>query len=304
MTEPLPHLDTFSEAAERSSFTAAARALGITQAAVSQRVQALERELGVPLFGRAGGKVELTDAGRRLHDYARRILDLHRAAREEVTGRDTPVAGELVIAASSIPGQHLLPALLAAFGAKHPHVRVKAAVSDSASVIERVERGEASVGLVGRRDDGPHLEFRHLADDRIVLVVPSGHPLSRRTTATLDELAAHPLVLREAGSGLRHGFEKALERAGRSLADLRVVLELGSNEAIKEAVARGVGVAVLSACAVRTDLDAGRFRVVEVEGVGRAREMFVVTDRRRVLPAPARLFVNLLESGSVPDLTS
>ena len=83
-----------------------------------------------------------------------------------------------------------------------------------------------------------------------------------------------------------------------------MVLELGSNEAIKEAVARGVGVAVLSACAVRTDLDAGRFCVVEVEGVGRAREMFVVTDRRRVLPAPARLFVNLLEAGSVPDLTS
>ncbi len=302
MTEPLPHLDTFSEAAERSSFTAASRALGITQAAVSQRVQALERELGVPLFRRAGGKVELTAAGRRLHEYARRILDLHRAAREEMTGRETPLAGELVIAASSIPGQHLLPALLAAFGARHPHVRVKAAIGDSAGVIGRVERGEASVGLVGRRDDDPHLEFRHLAADRIVLVVPHGHPLACRAAATLHELAAHPLVLREAGSGLRHAFEQALERAGWSLADLRVVLELGSNEAIKEAVARGVGVAVLSACVVRTDLDADRFCVVEVEGVGCAREMFMVTDRRRVLPAPARLFVNLLETGLVPDL--
>ena len=77
-TEPLPHLNTFAEAAERSSFTAAARALGLTQAAVSQRVQALERDLGVPLFRRVGGKVELTDAGHRLHEYARRIRDLHR----------------------------------------------------------------------------------------------------------------------------------------------------------------------------------------------------------------------------------
>lgn len=295
-TEPLPHLDTFTEAAERSSFTAAARALGLTQAAVSQRIHALERELGVPLFRRTGGKVELTDAGRRLHDYARRILDLHREARREVTGRETPVEGELAIAASSIPGQHLLPALLAAFGAKHPLVRVKAAVSDSAAVIGEVGRGEVSIGLVGRRNDDPHLEFRHLADDRMVVVTPPGHPLGATKRVTLDQLAAHPLVLREAGSGLRHGFEKALERAGRALSDLRVVLELGSNEAIKEAVARGIGVTVLSAFAVRADLAAGRLHAVEVEGVGCARELFVVTDRRRVLSRAARDFLSLLDA--------
>src|SRR5207248_2936125 len=114
-TRPLPHLATFAAAAERGSFTAAARDLGVSQAAVSQKVQALERELGVPLFRRAGGRVELTDAGRRLHEYARRILDLHREARREVAGREAPVEGELLVAASSVPGEHLLPALLAAF---------------------------------------------------------------------------------------------------------------------------------------------------------------------------------------------
>ena len=112
----------------------------MTQAAVSQRVQALERELGVPLFRRVGVRVELTDAGRRLHGYARRIHDLHREARREVTGRETPVAGDLAIAASSIPGDYLLPALLAAFGAKHPHVRVRAAVSDSTAVSRLGQR--------------------------------------------------------------------------------------------------------------------------------------------------------------------
>ena len=178
-TEPLPHLETFTEAAERSSFTAAARALGLTQAAVSQRVQALERELGVPLFRRVGGRVELTDAGHRLHEYARRIHDLHREARREVTGRETPVAGELAIAASSVPGDYLLPALLAVFGPRHPQVRVRASVSDSAGVIDQLERGEVSIGLVGRKADAPHLEYRHLADDRMVLVVPRDHALAR-----------------------------------------------------------------------------------------------------------------------------
>lgn len=298
MNPDLPHLETFAEAAERSSFTAAARALGLTQAAVSQRIQLLERELGVSLFRRIGGRVELTDVGRKLHDYARRILDLHREARREVAGKEPPVTGELAIAASSVPGEHLLPALLASFGARHPHVRVRAAVSDSAAVIGLVESGGVSVGLVGRKSGGAGLEFRHLADDRMVVVAPPGHALAGKKRVTLRRLAAHPLVLRESGSGLRHCFVQALERAGHALAELRVVLELGSNEAIKEAVLRGVGVAVLSTLAVRRDVAAGRLLALEVEYLGCDRELFVVTDRRRVLSPAARSFVTHLEAAT------
>src|SRR5215218_9238462 len=97
-TEQLPHLETFAQAAELGNFTAAARALGLTQAAVSQRIQPLEQALDVPLFDRQGGHVRLTDAGHRLHDYARRILDLHREAFQEVSGRPSPLAGELTLA--------------------------------------------------------------------------------------------------------------------------------------------------------------------------------------------------------------
>ncbi len=183
MTEPLPHLDTFAEAAERFSFTAAAHALGLSQAAVSQRVLALERELGVPLFRRTGGRVELTDAGRRLHGYARRVLDLHREARAAVTGREPPVEGDLALAASSVPGEHLLPALLAAFGPLHPHVRVRAAVSDSAAVIGQLERGEVSVGLVGRKGDGSHLDLKQANPSACPLdfpAPPAGNKVSGR----------------------------------------------------------------------------------------------------------------------------
>ena len=167
------------------------------------------------LFRRGGGKVELTEAGRRLHEYARRIFDLHREAHREVTGQETPIAGELTIAASSVPGEHLLPSILATFGTKYPLVRVKATVSDSAAVIGQVERGEVRIGLVGRKVDDPELEFCHLANDRIVLVAPPGHKL-RRKRVTVDRLAGYPIILREAGSGLRHCFEKA-RRASRSL---------------------------------------------------------------------------------------
>jgi DNA-binding transcriptional LysR family regulator len=291
----LPHLETFATAAERNSFTAAAQALGLTQAAVSQRVQALEQALGVPLFSRQGGRVLLTEAGRRLYPYAQRILALHREARQEVTGRQAPLVGELSLAASSVPGEHLLPALLSAFRQKHPHVRVRATVADSQAVLSQVEQGQAHLGLVGKRGASPHLEYRCFACDTLVLVLPSGHPWGRRQRVSLEQLGQQALILREAGSGSRWCLEQALAQAGKSLRDIRVALELGSNEAIKEAVLQGLGLAVLSTRTVEKELQAGHFHALRVTGLPLLREMFVVWDRRRVLPIPARLFLDLLE---------
>jgi DNA-binding transcriptional LysR family regulator len=292
----IPHLETFVQAAELSSFTAAARALNLTQAAVSQRIAALEQDLGAPLFRRQGGRVLLTDAGRKLHQFAQRILDLHRQAREEVAGRPAPLTGELSLAASSIPGEHLLPRLLSVFGQRHPHVQVRAAVADSEEALARVEQGRAHVGLVGRKSDSPHLECRSFARDRMVLVVPPGHPWAGLESVSLQELANQPLLVREAGSGSRWRLEQALAGAGKSLRDLRVVLELGSNEAIKEAVLRGMGAAVLSTYAVEKEARAGELRCLSIAGLGMERELFAVYDRRRALPIPARLFLELLES--------
>ena len=300
--EPLPHLPTFSKAAELSSFTGAAKALGLTQAAVSQRIQALEATLGTPLFLRRGGRVLPTEAGRKLYDYAQRILDLHRQARREVTGHEPEVVGELLLAASTIPGEHLLPSLLSSFCQRYPNIKVKAVAGDSTSVMAQVERGEASLGLVGRKADGPNLESRFLASDRMVLVVPPGHAWSGRKRVSVKQLCGYPLILREVGSGLRHCFEVSLGRAGISPSDLRVALELGSNEAIKRAVLRGVGVAVLSVYAVQEELRAGRLIALKVGGLHCDREMYVVRDLRRVLPPPARIFLAFLETHPVPPL--
>lgn len=243
----------------------------------------------------------LTAEGQALYAYAQRILDLHREARREITGHYAPVPGELLIASSSVPGEHLLPALLSAFGQCHPHLRVRASVSDSVRAVEQVERGEVSLGLVGRKVEKPHLEYRFLASDRMMLVVPPAHALCRRKKLTLTQLIPLPLVLREPGSGLRHCFEKSLERAGRSPGELRVALELGSNEAIKEAVLRGAGVAILSNYVVQKELRAGQLHALEVSGLHCDRDMFVVRDTRRALPPPARSFLLFLETNPFPD---
>jgi LysR family transcriptional regulator, low CO2-responsive transcriptional regulator len=302
--DQLPHLETFARAAELSSFTAAAHALKLTQAAVSQRIHALEDSLEVSLFQRRGGRVLLTEAGRRLHTYALRILDLHRQARAEVTGRHEPVTGELILAASSVPGEHLLPQLLLAFRERHPHVEVRATVTDTRAVLRDVEQGSVNVGLVGGKDDNPHLEYRCFARDELVLVVPRSHPWGRRRRVSLTELCSQPLIVREAGSGSRWCLEQALSRVGMSLHDVRVALELGSNEGIKEAVLRGLGLAVLSTHVVQKQAEAGEIHVLRVTGLPMEREMLAVWDRRRVLPATAHLFLDLLESGTAPGSAS
>jgi DNA-binding transcriptional LysR family regulator len=293
--ELLPHLETFACAAELANFTAAAKALGLTQPAVSQRISALEQELKVPLFAREGGRVLLTDAGRLLHGFAQRILDLHRQAREEVSGRPVPRTGELSLAASSVPGEHVLPRLLALFRERHPHVQIRATAADSQAVLALIERGEAHLGLVGRRGDCPHLDYRSIGHDTLALIVPAAHPWAHRRSVTLEELVHQPLVLREAGSGSRWCLEQALGRAGRSVADLRVALELGSTEAIKEAVLLGLGVAVLSTHAVEKETRSGTLHALAVTCLPLDREMLIVWDRRRALPITAHLFLELLE---------
>jgi DNA-binding transcriptional LysR family regulator len=225
-TEQLPHLETFATAAELSSFTAAARVLHLTQAAVSQRIAALESNLGVPLFRRQGGRVLPTEAGRRLHEYSRRILDLHREARQQITGRPIPLAGELSLAASSVPGEHLLPQLLAVFQQRHPNIRAKVTVADSEVVLRRIERGKAHLGLVGMKSDSPHLDYRCFACDTLAVIVPARHHWAQRKQVSLAQLAEQPLIVREAGSGSRWCLEHALSDAGKSLRDLRVALEL------------------------------------------------------------------------------
>jgi len=147
-------------------------------------------QLANPCSG--GGAVEFFSPRRdNDYDYAQRILALHREARRKISGKEPPVAGELLLAASSIPGEHLLPALLSVFGQKHPHIQVRATVSDSMTAMAQVERGQVSLGLVGRKTDNPHLEFKHLASDKMVLVVPKGHVLSRRKKLSLKQLAGH-----------------------------------------------------------------------------------------------------------------
>jgi LysR family transcriptional regulator, low CO2-responsive transcriptional regulator len=290
----LPHLETFVEAAECSGFTAAARSLGISQAAVSQRIQQLESALGCQLFIRRNGGATLADAGVKLHEYARRILDLHNEACDAIKGKRIEVTGELVVAASSVPGEHLLPPLLAAFNARYPKVSVRLLVSDSAVVLDQLERREAHLGFVGNRSDRPGFDYRPFACDSLVAVVSPKHRWVRRKRVSISELLDQRIVQREIGSGSRVCLEAALSAAGHQGAVLKQVMELSNNEAVKQAVAQNLGVAVLSERAVARELASNELHAVKVDGLNLKRHLHVVTCQGRVTPKPARLLLDFL----------
>jgi DNA-binding transcriptional LysR family regulator len=287
---PLPYLETFAKVAELSSFTAAAKELGLTQAAVSQRIQSLEQSLRTAVFDRHGSRPLLTDAGRRLLPFAQRILALHREAVSQVTGQPLTLAGELALAASSIPGEHLLPAMLAQFGRLHPGVRVRVSVTDSRAALQALSAGKAHLALVGDKIDGPHLEFRPFAADEMLIITPPDHAWGKRLRVSLERLAAEPLILREPGSGSRRCFEQALAQTGKTLSEFRVALELGSNEAIKKAVRGGLGVSVASRQAAEKEIESGELHAVRISDLPLRRELYLARDTRRALPATAVAF--------------
>lgn len=298
----LPHIATFAMAAERGSFTDAAAALGVTQAAVSQRIAALEKELRVSLFNRRAGRIALTEAGERLYELARRILDLHQEARKSLGGFQPSIAGDLPIAASSVPAECYLPALISSFRERFPEVHVRASVGDSASVMQEVAKGLAALGLVGQAVDKPSLESAAIGTDTLTLILGPRHPLAHRKSISVAVLAREPLIVREPGSGTRCALRKGLERAGTSLEEMTISLEMGSNAAIKDAVKRGLGVSFVSRSTVERELATGELASVQVRGLVLTRTLYAVHHRRRPLSPAASAFLRFLKANPLqPD---
>ncbi|MEE7441008.1 LysR family transcriptional regulator [Methylobacterium oryzae] len=253
----LDQLRIFVAVAERQHVTRAAEALNIVQSAVSAAVSGLEERHAVKLFHRVGRGIELTDAGRVFLEEARAVLARAEAAERVLADLSGLRRGSLRVHASQTIASHWLPRHLVAFRAAHPDITIRLAVGNTAEVARAVADGSAELGFVEGEVEDPVLASAAVAQNRLVLVVPAGHPFSARETLTAADLAGHPWVLREAGSGTRSAFEAALAAAGLALADVAVSLELPSNEAVLAAIEAGAGASVLSEAVVASKLAAG-----------------------------------------------
>ncbi len=252
---PLIPLETFHLIARLQSFSGAARQIGISQPAVTQQIHRLERDLGLVLFDRAGRRVIITDAGRALDTFAQRIFHLLDAARETLNGLAGVQTGRLDVGASRTAGAYYVAGLLDRFKRRHPGVRVSLSVGNSETILGRVLDFDLHAGLIAGPCEHPHLASLPLIRDRMLVVLPPGHRLSRRPVVAIQDLAPSPMILREPGSATRRLIEQAFRTYG-----LHVVpaMELESNEAIKSAVADGIGVGIMAHAAVAQELASGR----------------------------------------------
>ena len=291
----LRQLRTFKTVADLTSFSAAAQRLKLSQPSVSYQVKELEETLGLPLLDRLGKRVQLTEAGNVLYNYARRMLDVLDEATVVIEEMRGIQRGTLRVGASTTVGIYLLPAALGAFKKLHPGLVISLEIGTRARVQDQVLRNELDLAVVGPALKDPELAIIPFLSDELVVVAPAGHPLAGRRGLTLKDLADQPFIMREAASGSRLSLEKAARKAG---AKLRVAMELGSNGAIKHAVESGLGLAVISRYAAALEFSSGRLVELDVRGFPIRRDWHIVHLRRRKLPASVHAFIDFLRETS------
>jgi DNA-binding transcriptional LysR family regulator len=289
----LHQLRIFVTVAKRGSFSRAAEELHISQPSASIQVADLERALGVDLFEQAGRQIHLTDAGRVLEDYAQRILALAEEARTAVSETAGLRRGHLTVGASPTPGTYLLPRIIAGFQDRYPQIGVALHIAASAEVGERLLRHELDLGVVGGKIHTPGVQAEPFLDDEIVLVTPPAHPLAAAGSAGAMALRDHRVLLPERGSDTRKAIDEALSDAGHAVAP---AMELTGNEAIKEAVAAGLGVALLSRLAARTEVAAGRLVVVPIPDLIIRRHFSLIHLKDKRLSQAVRAFIEMLRA--------
>jgi len=292
----LRRLEIFAKVAELGSFSRAAQALSLTQPTVSEHVRALEDELGVQLLDRLGRGASTTRAGQLLLGYAQRMLALSREARQAIDQFQGRLSGELIVGGSTIPGEYVLPAVIGQFKAKQADISIVLLIGDSRQVSDWVDDGRVELAIVGARPAQRTLEARELMEDELVVVVPAEHGWAKRDTVTLAEVQREPMVVRERGSGSREALERALDEAGTGLADFRVVGEMGSTQAIKQAVRAGLGISLISARAVGDECRAGYVVCLKIERLAVRRAFYLITHRERTRSPLGLAFLSFLES--------
>lgn len=288
----LEQLRIFVAVAERQHMTRAAESLGLVQSAVSAAIAALEARHQIKLFHRVGRGIALTDAGALFLGEARDVLARAETAEQRLADMGELKRGRLRLRASQTIAGYWLPHHLAVFRRAHPGVAITLSIGNTSEAAAAVHDGAVDLGFAEGLVDDPLLQASPVARDQLVLVVSPDHPWARRRRVPLCDFADSDWVLREEGSGTRAIFEAALAQAGASLPPQRIVMALPSNEAVRGAVAAGLGASVLSASVVAAMLEAEILVSPRAELPDRA--FVALAHKERYLSAAARAFLDLV----------
>ena len=284
----LHQLQILEAIARHGSFTRAAEELELTQPTVSQQIKRLTQTIGLPLFEQLGKQIYLTAAGQEVLAASAIISEKFaelEIAIDEIKGLKQ---GRINLVASTT-AKYFVPRLLGTFRRKHPDIELALHITNQEGVLARLAKNQGDLYFTGRPPSDLEIELRPILDNPLVVVAPSNHPLAGKTNIALKELATEPFIFREAGSGTRSVVEHFLAE-NRVAVD--VVIELSSNEAIKQAIAGGLGISVLSQHSLDLETQNGLLTILNVEGFPIHRHLYVIYPNGKQLSVAAQTFLD------------
>ncbi|WP_071459227.1 selenium metabolism-associated LysR family transcriptional regulator [Bacillus massilinigeriensis] len=285
----LHQLYVFSKVVEHKSFSKAAEDIFLSQSTVSSHVQALEKSLNMKLFDRIGREVLLTPHGKRLYKWAQKLLLLKEQAILDLKEGSPEYSGVIKIAASSGPGQYLLPKMIRKFRKEHPLATFHISESSSKSAAEKVHNGFVDIGILGEKYEDEKLCYFPLFKEKLVLIVPLERRL--RGAVSIEDLFSLPLVMRESGSGTNSILEKNFKEMGISKKELNIVATSDSGTSLIQLVKEGVGAAFVSEIAAASFRENEMVSVHEIKGFTEERSFYLATNKDRTLSLVSKLFI-------------
>jgi DNA-binding transcriptional LysR family regulator len=291
MRVTLGQLKAFEAVARLGSFSGAGKELFITQPAVSKKVRQLQDEVGLPLIEQVGKKLFLTEAGRLLLGVCTDWLDTWARFEQSIADLQGLKRGRLKIAVVTT-SKYFMPRVLGPFCAEYPGIDVAMEVVNRDRLLERLARNEDDLYVMGVPPDDIDIVSRPLIGNPLVVVAPASHPLAKRRRVRFAELADQVFLMREQGSGTRIAIERLFKQKN---IPLNVKMELGSNEAIKQAVAGGLGLSVMSRHAINTLAGSGALIELNVQGFPLKRHWYIVTPGGKQLSVVATTFLEFLD---------
>ncbi len=278
----VPELKVFVTAAEELNFSRAAQRLHLSQSAVSQNIQSIERTYGVELFVRHGRSVQLSEAGVVILPMARDVLNSARLLEDALVNVNGDVAGELAIGCATTSGRYFIPNLLASFQHDYPHVRTRVSLMRRQDVLDGLFAQLLNLGIVGRHIEHRELECQPLLDDRVILIVPAHHPWASLEMVKPADVLEQPFISRETNSGTFEVLFDNMRKHGIDPDNLNVVMQLGDAEAVQMAVEKGIGITFISEMMASRSLALGRVKQVKVEGFNISQSVYLVRHVARV----------------------
>lgn len=285
-------LEAFVATVDHRSFSAAAEALYLSQPTISSHIQALESELQTKLIRRTTKKFEITPEGQQLYEYAVALIRLQQKAVSELS--NTGIR-ELHIGASSVPGQCILPNVLAGYRETSPCVNFQITNADSLDIIQKVESGTLDLGLVGMRTESRHCIFEAFATDELVIAAPNT-PYYREKYGTKFslQLMKEPMIMRTEQSGTKQEADRLLQQLGLSEQDLNIVASMNDAEALRNCIIHGLGISIMSRRMVEDQERQGNLLIYKVDDYVIPRKFYLVYQDGPYLPKAADAFIRYL----------